>query len=683
MAYKEFNVSSDWENNNARLDNRSDPAISGGDYPSEAEYLLVRDADEAYPGDVLYGNMRVGQRCTYITGDDVYYYHTHRCSLYFPNTYLGQKIKVGAPIESAYLKFFMIVESNVNPSQEFDIVVQNGQPTYPHSPPVCADYDLDNMSGDGGSLDGILASDYGWKEIALNEDGKSWLGVTEDLIGKLFFVSSRDIAGLKPVGNFVCERTTVSRNSPYHARLFIRVTLSIPTAVTDDYTNKGASAATFNGEVTHSGFWLDSYGFEWKQGESGDISSITVGTSKTRGLTFSYHKTGLSGTIYYRAWGNNGAGKGYGEWKLITWAAVTTQAVSSVGIEHAKGNGTVTGANITERGFEVRLPFAGTLGDYIKRATAGFVGIDVVCSSFGYWEGYVVKTKRYVGTFEAGAFVGDLGRFPTAVFSDQLFAGETYNYRAYAVIDGETYHGSYVAFTTNTWPAGEGPEDRVSPGVPIVSISEEEELLPFWEWPEIVFPPWVIPSFVLPPFEYDPSIIFGHTFGAFLRRLDTKEDWQTLREKCIIYQENMNQFTLTVNHNTLVLKNLVNDIITYIDGNVYPSNLKLMDSSQHLTPLYLEEISPDGFKDIINDFRLKDVCNVYELNQNFQRMLQSLNSLYSSDYTIEPISYNTREYIDIQPTAKRMILQLEDMRKKSREVQRLIIENIKRIFTYV
>lgn len=208
----------------------------------------------------------------------------------------------------------------------------------------------------------------------------------------------------------------------------------------------------------------------------------------------------------------------------------------------------------------------------------------------------------------------------------------------------------------------------ISPSVPIIEFPEDFEDV----------------TFDLPLFEeVDLGITFGRVSSAFIRRLDTKKDWKTLREKCIIYQENMNQFTLTINHNTLVLKNLVNDIIENIDENVYPSDLRLMNQSQHLTPLYMEEISPDGFKDIINDFRFKDVSNAYELNMNFRKLLHSLNSLAESDYNVEPISYNMTEYIDIQPTAKRMIMQLEYMRRKSREVQRLVIINIKRIFTYV
>lgn len=442
--------------------------------------------------------------------------------------------------------------------------------------------------------------------------------------------------------------------------------------------------------------WIKEWGFEVRLKSTGAlVKKVTWSGVKLPNVTWNT-ELGTDdleyGTTYEgRGYAVTDDGTGVGAWVEFTTRAapyaVTTEATSQVGVDHAKGNGTtvIDGASLTERGFEVKLEFSGTLLEAIHYHIAGFEG-NVAYAEWNTWEGTLVKTVTETGTFSEGAFIGDLGRFPQASFNDKLFAATTYDYRAYAIIDGETYFGDYVEFTTAHHPPGEGPDDVISPAVPIIEpvLVEDELFEPWeWDWPDIVFPDWDWPDWDIPPFDWDWDITFGRIFGAFLRRLDTKKDWETLREKCIIYQENMNQFTLTVNHNTLVLKNLVNDIITYIDGDVYPSDLKLMSSSQQLTPLYLEPISPDGFKDIINDFRLKDVCNVFELNQNFKKMLNSLNSLYEGDYSVKPISYNTREYTDIQPTAKRMILQLEDMRKKSKEVQRLIIKNIRRIFTYV
>jgi hypothetical protein len=464
-----------------------------------------------------------------------------------------------------------------------------------------------------------------------------------------------------------------------------------PTVTTQAVSDILSTTVTGNGTITYT------------NGDNATIRGFQYGLTQVP--TWDVHEhgsflaeafaSGLTGLVantsyWIRAYATNTVGTSYGSWVAFTTlpeaeAGVTTEAASDIGVDHAKGNGTVTGTDITERGFEVVLEFLGTLQQAIDHGIAGFVGL-YTYSILG-WSGTLVKTVTEAGDFEAGAFVGDLGRFPIATFNDKLFVAESYTYRARATIGGVVYYGEYVAFTTASYPTGEElPDDVISPGELIVEPIEEEPYSPFPPEPEeeeLVFPPWEWPPLNLPPLGIDPSITFGKTFGAYLRGLDRKEDWKTLREKCIIYQENMNQFALTVNHNMLALKNLVNDIIEYVDGDVYPSDLKLVDSSQHLTPLYQEEISPNGFKDIINDFRLKDVCNVYDLSANFVKVLNSLNSLYESDYRTEPISYDTMEYMDIQPTAKRMILQLGDMDDKFKEVRRLIILNFKRIFSYV
>jgi len=533
-----------------------------------------------------------------------------------PVSFNTSVIVSGAPVEHAHLKLY--IKYNYS-TTDFNIVIQNGQPTYPHNPAVLADYSAAHYSGNGGEYDTAdIPSTPVYIEVPLSATGRGWIQKGAGAVTKFCIRSSRDIDAIKPttdISEYLMSEST-------YMELRIRVTLSIPTAVTNNYTDKTGSSARFNGEITDSGYWLDDYGFEWKQGLEGEISSITVGSNRATGLEFSYNKTGLSGTIYFRAWGENGAGRGYGEWKVISFDAVTTEPPTQVGVDHAKGNGTATGDNITERGFEIKFEFSGTLYDLIKHHIAGFEGDQDLITPFNVWEATLIKTVTETGIFEAESFVGDLGKWPIATFSDTLFAAKTYEYRAYAIIDGDTYYGEWVEFTTASYPAGEGPdEDAISPTVPIIEpADEEEEILP-WEWPDILFPEWEWPPFDIPPFEFDPDITFGRIFGVYMRKIDAKKDWKTLREKCIIYQENMNQFALTINHNMLVLKYLVNDIITYINGDVYPSDLKLMNSSQQLTPLYLEEISPDGFKDIINDFRFRDICNAYELELNFKKIL--------------------------------------------------------------
>lgn len=482
--------------------------------------------------------------------------------------------------------------------------------------------------------------------------------------------------------------------------------ITIPVVSTPAVSDILMITATGNGNITDTGGENAT-----KRGICYNLTgSPTVADSKVEETgsfetgAFTGAITGLTlGTKYYvKAYAYNSAGYGYGEEvNFTTLIPVVTTEAAEVPVpvsnpaycEFADGNGTIVSeVNATERGFEVKHEVSGTLFNDIDHGMAGFAGDADWDIDLG-WHGTLTKVEKETGDFEEGAFTLTLGDFPAFAF-DKLFAGESYSYRAYAIIGGITYYGEWVDFSLGVYE-GEGLLPNTgggdSPFVPIIDpVPLEEPYSPFppeekppFVWPEVVFPPWEWPPVDKPPLGIDPSIIFGKAFGAFLRGLDTKEDWKTLREKCIIYQENMNQDTLAVNHNTLVTKNLVSDIIKYVDGDVYPSDLRFMDSSQHLTPLYQEDISPDGFKDIINDFRLKDVCNTFTMNENFIKILNSLNSLYESDYRIEPISYNTMEYIDIQPTAKRMILQLGDMDDKFKEVRRLIILNFKRIFSYV
>jgi len=614
----------------------------------------------------------------------------------------------GTTIESASITFR--ITTLRTDYGNFNLIIQKANSTaIHHQPCIRADYNRANIvATSGGSKNTSEMASSSWVTINFNAAGIEWIGKNIDDELKVVLRSSDDIGGIIPTdeggdaGNTITLYLGASGYSPPNLPYFtIAFTVTLPSATTQAATDIDTTIATLNGTITDIGHWILSYGFELKEGLEGEVYSTTVGGSTQDITTFNKIVYGLTpGTTYYvRAWGYNEAGKGHGDWVKFTTESAISVTTESAEVpvptanpaycEWATGNGTITsGTNATERGFEIKLSFSGDLYDRIQHGMAGFTGDTSL--NITVWEGTLTKIETEEGSFAEGAYDMELGSFPA--FFDKLFAGESYTYRAYAIIDGVKYHGDYVAFSLGVYSGDDAlGDDVVGPAESIIEPVLPE--VPEWEWPEIVFPPWEWPEFNIPPwkwpfydippFDFDPSIVFGTRFGAFLRRLDTKKDWETLREKCIIYQENMNQFTLTVNHNTLVMKNLVNDIITYVDGDVYPSDLKLMNSSQQLTPLYNEGISPDGFKDIINDFRFKDVSNTFNLTMNFKKILNSLNSLDESDYMTEPMSYNTKEYIDIQPTAKRMISQLEDMRKKSGEVQKLVVKNFKRIFSYI
>ena len=82
---------------------------------------------------------------------------------------------------------------------DFDVVIQNGQPDYPHDPLMPDDYDKTHYAGSGGSFntaDLAIVGEY--SAIPLNSDGLDWIVKTG--ITKLCLRSSRDINSVVPTG---------------------------------------------------------------------------------------------------------------------------------------------------------------------------------------------------------------------------------------------------------------------------------------------------------------------------------------------------------------------------------------------------------------------------------------------------------------------------------------------------
>ncbi len=81
-------------------------------------------------------------------------------------------------------------------STDFDITIQNGQPTYPHNPMQTGDYFRNYYSGNGGTL-GTSRFTSGYNAITMSN--LNWINKTG--ITKLCLRSSRDISGTAPTGN--------------------------------------------------------------------------------------------------------------------------------------------------------------------------------------------------------------------------------------------------------------------------------------------------------------------------------------------------------------------------------------------------------------------------------------------------------------------------------------------------
>jgi hypothetical protein len=128
---------------------------------------------------------------------------------------IGQKKESGFPSLYRIYRGFVLFNTSVLPSNayldnatlslykqddcsttDFDITIQNGQPTYPHDSLQSSDYNKNDYSGNGGTLN-TSGFTTGYNAITLNN--LSWINMTGTT--KLCLRSSRDINGKEPTGN--------------------------------------------------------------------------------------------------------------------------------------------------------------------------------------------------------------------------------------------------------------------------------------------------------------------------------------------------------------------------------------------------------------------------------------------------------------------------------------------------
>ena len=150
---------------------------------------------------------------------------------------------------------------------DFDIVIQNGQPDYPHDPLMPDDYDKTHYTGNGGSFNTVdLAIVGGYNAIPLNSDGLDWIVKTGTT--KLCLRSSRDIDSIVPTG---LERVEFyASESPEFApelevtieKLPATIDITPPTAITGwELSHQGEQPKTQQGTLTVTTTWAD--GIDW------------------------------------------------------------------------------------------------------------------------------------------------------------------------------------------------------------------------------------------------------------------------------------------------------------------------------------------------------------------------------------------------------------------------------------
>jgi len=154
---------------------------SGEIYNQNANYATCRTAAVGTPnlgtGYITIGQNRMGD------------YSIFRGYLYF-NT-AGLSLASVADIQLVFTGSFD------NSIQDFNIVVQSGQPSYPTNPnPVAADYDMTKYAGNYGQLSSAAFVAEAENRITLSQDflmNQMYLGIV-----KICLRSSRDIAGNNP-----------------------------------------------------------------------------------------------------------------------------------------------------------------------------------------------------------------------------------------------------------------------------------------------------------------------------------------------------------------------------------------------------------------------------------------------------------------------------------------------------
>ena len=143
---------------------------------------------DATTGDIITGEVYVGQS----VGPSWYY--VFRNVVGFDTSAIG----LAGRVQSAKLRLH--IKDKQGDFEDTDkLVIQNGQPNYPHSPLAVGDYSKTLMSGNGGEIAGSKIADDRWIQIELNYDGLNWINKTG--LTKFYVRSQKDIDGTAPTGD--------------------------------------------------------------------------------------------------------------------------------------------------------------------------------------------------------------------------------------------------------------------------------------------------------------------------------------------------------------------------------------------------------------------------------------------------------------------------------------------------
>lgn len=301
--------------------------------------------------------------------------------------------------------------------------------TVGNDPPTVTTSAVSSIASTTATGNGDVTSDGG---SSITERGVCWKTST----GPTTADTKATSAGT--TGAFTASMTSLTAGTTYYVKAYAInaegtsygsevsfTTDAAPTVTTQAVSAVAETTATGNGNVTaDNGDAITERGVCWNTLTNPTTANSKATSAGTTGA-FTASMTGLTGsTLYYvRAYAINGVGTSYGTEVTFTTAAgdvaptVTTQAVSSIAVTTAIGNGDVTsdgGDTITERG--VCWNTSGTPTTASSKATS----------------------------------VGTTGAYTASITG--LSGNTLYYVRAYAINGIGTSYGTEVTFTTDTSP---------------------------------------------------------------------------------------------------------------------------------------------------------------------------------------------------------------------------------------
>ncbi len=238
---------------------------------SDAVYATAHDAINAEGKYDTLSYLYLGQRW-YGFPDNNYY--VWRSYVYFDTSALPDT----AIITSSILSLRGYEDHS---TANFNIVIQSGQPTYPHDPLAVGDFDYTKYSGTGSSFSTAGFVTTGYNNISLTAAGLTYISLIGET--KLALLSSEDIADSTPTGEEWVIVYSYEKGAGYRPTLYVTyVSSGPPDVTTNDATYVSKTSARLNGYLDSDGgeptdVWFNYW--EWYDADWSDCMELSINAS--------------------------------------------------------------------------------------------------------------------------------------------------------------------------------------------------------------------------------------------------------------------------------------------------------------------------------------------------------------------------------------------------------------------